>query len=221
MYALFFLFLLKNLDYGYSLEPPRRGGSNEYPQSMFWTEIWNFYLKTFSFLWWNFQYIWIGVFSYWALLPDKIGRKSWISVQAQCYVIVLYIVFILFVYLWLLSWAFTKLGRVRYRYKPQGFFIFKLVWCIWTVTSENVPSDVRPTKTQVSLRIRAVWLESSLSSIQNVPSEDSTRMCRLIWIFAVLTCPNVRFLTLRLRWWVIGLAAIVCEKGTLLWSYSH
>ena len=34
-YTLFFLFLLKNIDYGYSLEPPRRGGSNEYPQSMF------------------------------------------------------------------------------------------------------------------------------------------------------------------------------------------
>ena len=25
-----------NIDCGYSLEPPRRGGSNEYPQSMFW-----------------------------------------------------------------------------------------------------------------------------------------------------------------------------------------
>ena len=25
----------KNIDYGYSLESPRRGGSNEYPQSMF------------------------------------------------------------------------------------------------------------------------------------------------------------------------------------------
>ena len=24
----------QNIDYGYSLEPPRRGGSNEYPQSM-------------------------------------------------------------------------------------------------------------------------------------------------------------------------------------------
>ena len=30
-----FIFLLKNIDFGYSLEPPRRGGSNEYPQSMF------------------------------------------------------------------------------------------------------------------------------------------------------------------------------------------
>ena len=32
---LFFLFLLQNIDCGYSLEPPRRGGSNVYPQSVF------------------------------------------------------------------------------------------------------------------------------------------------------------------------------------------
>ena len=38
-YTLFFLFLLKNIDYWYSLEPPRRGGSNEYTKSMFWVEI--------------------------------------------------------------------------------------------------------------------------------------------------------------------------------------
>ena len=30
-----FLILLKKIDCGYSLEPPHRGGSNEYPQSMF------------------------------------------------------------------------------------------------------------------------------------------------------------------------------------------
>ena len=29
------MFLLKNIDCGYSLEPPRRGGSNEYQQFMF------------------------------------------------------------------------------------------------------------------------------------------------------------------------------------------
>ena len=32
---LFFLFLLQNIDCGYSLEPPQGGGSNVYPQSMF------------------------------------------------------------------------------------------------------------------------------------------------------------------------------------------
>ena len=30
-----FLISAQNLDCGYSLEPPRRGGSNEYTQSMF------------------------------------------------------------------------------------------------------------------------------------------------------------------------------------------
>ena len=38
----------------YSLEPPLRGGSNEYPQSMFWAEMWKisvfFYLKNCRFL---------------------------------------------------------------------------------------------------------------------------------------------------------------------------
>ena len=34
-----FLVSAQNIDCLYSLEPPRRGGSNEYPQSMFWAEI--------------------------------------------------------------------------------------------------------------------------------------------------------------------------------------
>ena len=33
-----FHILAQNIDCGYSLEPPRRGGSNEYPQSMFWAK---------------------------------------------------------------------------------------------------------------------------------------------------------------------------------------
>ena len=58
-YTLFFLFLLKNVDCGYSLEPPWQGGSNEYPQSMFWAGIWKieifiwfFFFFFFSFFWW-------------------------------------------------------------------------------------------------------------------------------------------------------------------------
>ena len=34
-----YLFLLQNMDCGYRLEPPRRGGSNLYPQSMFLAKI--------------------------------------------------------------------------------------------------------------------------------------------------------------------------------------
>ena len=33
--CLFFFFLLQNIDCGYSLEQPQRGGSNVYPQSIF------------------------------------------------------------------------------------------------------------------------------------------------------------------------------------------
>ena len=52
MYTLFFLFLLKNIDCGYPLEPPHRGGSNEYPQSMFRAELW----KILEFLSEKFQF---------------------------------------------------------------------------------------------------------------------------------------------------------------------
>ena len=33
-----FLIFAQNIDCGHTLEPPRRGGSNEYPQSMFWSK---------------------------------------------------------------------------------------------------------------------------------------------------------------------------------------
>ena len=33
-----FLIFAQNIDCGYTLEPPRRGGSNEYPQSMYWSK---------------------------------------------------------------------------------------------------------------------------------------------------------------------------------------
>ena len=48
-----FLISAQNIDCGYSLEPPRRGGSNEYPQSMFEQK----YEKYRSFLSENFQFL--------------------------------------------------------------------------------------------------------------------------------------------------------------------
>ena len=46
-----FLISAQNMDCGYSLELPRRGGSNEYPQSMFWAEIW----KLSQYFIWKFK----------------------------------------------------------------------------------------------------------------------------------------------------------------------
>ena len=34
-----FLIFAQNINCGYTLEPPQLGGSNEYPQSMFWSKI--------------------------------------------------------------------------------------------------------------------------------------------------------------------------------------
>ena len=57
--TLFFLFLLKNIDCGYSLEPPRRGGSNDCPQSMFWAEI----RKISNFVFWKLSVFGGGTFN--------------------------------------------------------------------------------------------------------------------------------------------------------------
>ena len=38
IFDIFFFIFAQNIDCGYMLEPPRRGGSNEYPQSMFWSK---------------------------------------------------------------------------------------------------------------------------------------------------------------------------------------
>ena len=47
------------MDCEYSLEPPRRGGSNEYLQSMYWAESW----KISQFFIWKF-YIFGGEIFY-------------------------------------------------------------------------------------------------------------------------------------------------------------
>ena len=53
VYIILLLLLLKNIDCGYSLEPPHWGGSNEYAQSVFWAEIW----KISEFLSEKFQFL--------------------------------------------------------------------------------------------------------------------------------------------------------------------
>ena len=46
-----FLISAQNIDCEYSLEPPRRGGSNKYTQFMFWAQIW----KISEFIIWKFS----------------------------------------------------------------------------------------------------------------------------------------------------------------------
>ena len=50
----------KNIDCWYSLEPPRRSGSDDYSQSMFWAGIW----KLSEFFIWTFSYFAVKVSIY-------------------------------------------------------------------------------------------------------------------------------------------------------------
>ena len=54
-----FLISVQNINCGHSLELPRRGGSNEYPQSMFWAETW----KLSEFFIWKFSFFGAKIFS--------------------------------------------------------------------------------------------------------------------------------------------------------------
>ena len=58
-----FLISAQNIDCGYSLEPPRRGGSNEYLQFMFWAEIW----KSLEFFIWKLSFFFLVV-KFWVYL---------------------------------------------------------------------------------------------------------------------------------------------------------
>ena len=68
---------------------------------------------------------------------------------------------------------------------------------------------MRPAKIQISLRIRAVWSESSLGTFwiardakflhsDNEDSEQTARIHRMICVFVMRICEKVRFLPLRL-----------------------
>ena len=76
---------------------------------------------------------------------------------------------------------------------------------------------MRPAKTQISLGMRPVWSESSLSAwrrlgalathrAHSVDSDQTGRMPRLIWVFAGRTCHFVGFVTMRL----------ICNKVNIL-----
>ena len=68
-----FLISARNIDCGYSLEPPRRGGSKEYPQSIFWAEIW----KILAFLSENFQFLEMNCSIY-------LNRRVFVMTSPEC-----------------------------------------------------------------------------------------------------------------------------------------
>ena len=97
-----------------------------------------------------------------------------------------------------LSWG----GSYQVEDCHSGWFAESLINEPWHDKTNNVA--VHPAKTQISLGIRPVWAESSLStqcvakdpSFIHADSEDSDRtgrMPRLIWVFAGRSCHFVGF----------------------------
>ena len=92
VYNFFFLFLLKNIDCGYSLELPCRGGSNEYPQSMFLIRnnknIRNFHLQIFIFLVVKFsvylnRHVFVMNGKYFNVKPSQPGGNSYSQISVS------------------------------------------------------------------------------------------------------------------------------------------
>ena len=78
-----FLFLLKNINCGYSLEPPCLTSTTIYVLSRIWKNIRAFIWK-FSVFWrWNFLYIWIGVISWWDFWSESPLGVIWIAKNAK------------------------------------------------------------------------------------------------------------------------------------------
>ena len=81
-YTLLFLFLLKNIDCGYTLEPPQRDGSNEYPQSLFLAEIW----KISEFLSENVQVMAVKFSIYiWTMKGNTLHYLIWNYIHMEPY----------------------------------------------------------------------------------------------------------------------------------------
>ena len=72
----------------YSLEPPRWGGSNEYPQSMFWAEIWKISEFFFCFVFFYPKIMFTSVnpsftIYTWGLSGSKLYRRVFVMTTDQ------------------------------------------------------------------------------------------------------------------------------------------
>ena len=94
-----------------------------------------------------------------------------------------------------------------------GFLVTRLNYhqipTIWAASWQNQQNGMCAQRRQISLGIRPVWSESSLSAWRNLgslaihwgdskDSDQAGRMPRLIWVFAGCTCDFVGFIVLLL-----------------------
>ena len=75
-----------NIDCGYTLEPPRRGGSNENPQSMFWIRNKkNRYTPANPSFFFYTKLGFKGVYFSWTCLPDVMHYTNGIKIFVESF----------------------------------------------------------------------------------------------------------------------------------------
>ena len=118
------------------------------------------------------------------------------------------------------SWGEEGAARYAERLLVYQHTVVSHLSCLMT---KPVKWHVRPAKTQISLGIRPVWSEPSLSAWRKLGSlathwghskdTDQTRlMLRLIWVFAGRTV-----ILLVMRWLILLLFLTMPEEGSDLW----
>ena len=168
----------QNIDCGYSLDPPRRGGSNEYSQSMFLSRN-----KKNNLYPCKLQFYCI-----------KAGFKRSDQIASTC--------------IWSDQIAYTcTWSAYTCTYSYQMYMIRSgLPILVYDQIRVHI-GETTYICTFWHVRHRTVWSvffvcmkKLCILGHKHVPSEDSdqtARVLRLIWIFAVRKCQNVRFLTFR------------------------
>ena len=98
-----------------------------------------------------------------------------------------------------------KFTKSSFLVQPLQISNFFLIINIRRNVRKRTFGHMRPTKIQISLRIRTVWSESSLGAFwvvkdanflhaDNKDSDQTARMRRLIWVFVGRTCPYLFFI---------------------------
>ena len=132
--------------------------------------------------------------------------------------------------MFVLSWSFHDY-QVHSLVRQTGKSVEKKIICHSTENMSRLMTKptkwLSPAKTQISLGIRPVWSESSLSAGRKLGSlathwahgEDSDqtgRMSRLIWVFAGRTGHIVGFV---MRWLNSQLNLFVCGVRFYMWLW--
>ena len=120
----------------------------------------------------------------------------WIYIYIYIYIYITRILVIVF-------WNGKIVISQFYMTKTEYSWWYYWITCMSRTMTKSTKWHVCPAKTQISLGIRPVWSESSLSAWRSHMSLTiiRERMPRLIWVFARRTCHFVGFVMLRLVWY--------------------